>query len=116
MSYKFKIGDRGRTDKNRPYRVVCTNADSIFPIIILVRVSDNFEVPYSCDPDGKIDCLSEWVMPPTEMVTKWVNVSGRSGNWWVFETEEDSLQQVRRHGKVLFSVIAQPVSIEVPKS
>lgn len=117
MSYKFKVGDRGKTRKGNDYRVVCVDkVGGNYPIIALVTRHDRQESVQAFRENGRYTLSGdgpEDILPPA--VTKWLNVwmSGRESYSHLHPSLNEAEAQINRiNNPPLMLVSAQPVEVQ----
>jgi hypothetical protein len=98
MTYKFKVGDAGRTAQGGYYRVICVDAKGDFPIVALVSFVDGMERPIAFTANGEVPMVNIYGLDPSFKLippepvkrTMWINVypthaGPRGGCWSTFE-------------------------------
>jgi len=122
MSYKFKVGDKGKTRAGKNYRVVCVDRKSeIFPVVALIsgrRPVDAEQLVLTRSTgryyefDGRN--LGTDLMPPS--VTKYLNV-------WIVAASKQLLCSTYENQKLALAIVnsttndqwlikAQPVEVQ----
>ena len=118
MSYKFKVGDKGKTRDGKDYRVVCVDRKSeINPVIALTsgRLPVDAEQVLLVRSTGS--CY-EHVSHPTDLlpptVTKWLNVCLDTDGTCVsyLYLTQGTAKTMAAETSFNYIIIAQPVEVQ----
>lgn len=126
MSYKFKVGDEGKTRGGRAYRVICNNRKWVRPangptVIALLdpeTTTLNGEELCNYDAHGKCAFSARYdLLPPTvKYLNVWYNT--RSGDYDADIHPSESLAKTAaaeaysKHAHITYLQIARPVEVQ----
>lgn len=72
MSYTFKVGDRGVTNRGHEYRVICTNKQRTryqTVMVVLIKAENSNELSYDVDYAGLVyDDATHKLLPPNQLL------------------------------------------------
>ena len=125
MSYRFKVGDKGKTRGGRTYRVICddvqwtrpANGPTVIALLDPATTSLRGEEQRSYDPYGKCRFSDQYdLLPPT--VTKWLNVwmSGRESYSDLHSSVNEAEAQINRINIWRAPVLVSALPVEVQES
>lgn len=120
MSYKFKVGDKGKTRRGEPYRVICDdrrgNGDKTL-LALFTSLTHPGEHLGHYRPDGTVfggRYTGDDLLPPT--VTKYLNVGIpkgiRSTTSQVYESLNAAELYIDARPDVQWIIKAQPVEVQ----
>ena len=119
MSYKFKVGDKGKTRGGKPYRVICV--DRVVTggscVVALLCAENGIEYFSHHTPDGRRLVprqAADDLMPPT--VTKWLDVwmvsGGSAPHGSIHEKQTDAASNTYTNPDIQWLIKAQPIEVQ----